>query len=141
MKSINGIFMIIDLRKIKQSGKGEEDFYFEYLPDADISTIPSVQIKPPVKVLGKVILTSDKSAVIEAEITFTLSGECTRCLSFTEKTYTIDFEDVFETAATDGAYEIVNDKIDLSKPVNDALILEMPLSFVCKDDCEGIIIK
>lgn len=130
--------MIIDLRKVKQSGKGEEDFFFEYTPKADIVTVPGVQIKAPVKVLGKVILTSSKSAVIEAEITFTLAGECTRCLALTEKTYKIDFEEVFETDATDGVYEIVSDRIDLSKPVDDALILEMPVSFVCEEDCEGI---
>lgn len=111
--------MIIDVKKLMQSGKTEEDFFFEYAPAGDVVTVPGVEIAPPVKVLGTVMLTSDKTAVIDAEITFTLKGECTRCLGPAENTYTVTFSEEFVQGGGDGVYGITNDKIDLTKPVDD----------------------
>lgn len=128
--------MVIDLRKIRQFGKDEEEFSFEYLPENQIISIPNVVFSQPVKVSGKIMLSSKDSALVQAQVTFALKGECTRCLNETEKTFTVDFNELFEKNGEDGVYEIVNDKVDLTKPVNDLLILEMPLNFLCREDCK-----
>ena len=44
----------------------------------------------------------------------------------------------FSSDGAEGAYEYRSDKVDLTKAVDDKLILEMPMSFVCSEDCKGI---
>lgn len=129
--------MIIDIKKIMQSGKDEEDFFFEYEPTDDVVTLPNVKISSPVKVLGKAVLLSGGNAVIDAEVTFTLKGECTRCLADAEKTFTVGFSEEFTKDGSEEGYGIKNGKIDLTKPIDDLILLEMPVSFLC-GDCRGI---
>ena len=125
--------MILDLNAIKRSGKTEESFFFEYDADIDVA-IPDTKLMLPVKVQGTVFITGNNSAEAEGEIVFTLKGACTRCLAETEKTFTADFNEVF---GEDG-YPIVNGKIDLSKSVDDIIIMNTPVAFLCKDDCKGL---
>lgn len=129
--------MIIDLKKLRTSGKQESGFYFEYTPETNLSDIPETEIVAPVKVMGTVTLTSDHSAYLDGEIVYTLKGECTRCLSDAEKEYVVAFDEQVEQNNPDG-YSVVNDKVDLVKIVDDRIILSLPINFLCKDDCKGI---
>jgi len=124
--------MIIDLKEIRKRGKTEEDFFFEYVPEGQLVSIPNVALVPPVKVLGRIVLTGRNSALVEAEISFT------KCLSQTEKSFAVSMAEEFSSDGAEGAYEYRSDKVDLTKAVDDKLILEMPMSFVCSEDCKGI---
>ena len=129
--------MIIDLKKIKRSGKDSSSFFFEYEPEDQLIEIPNVNFSKKIEVVGDVILTGEHSAVIEGEVNFTIKGECTRCLKETEKEYSVELR---ETADADNpeVYPVKNDTIDLSKMVDDALLMNLPLSFLCDEDCKGI---
>lgn len=127
--------MFIDLRELKKQGKTEESFFFLYEPEHNLSNIPGVEIVSPVKVQGDVCLIGEHSAEINAEIVYTLSGECTNCLEDSKREYVIS---IAETAGEDSGYEVVNDRIDLGKIVDDAIIMNEPVKFLCKDDCKGI---
>lgn len=127
--------MILDLRELKKVGKTEEDFFFEYTPSESLTDIPDTEIVAPVAVCGNVYLTGEHSAEVSGEVTFTLRGDCTRCLEKAERRYVVSFD---ETAGEDDGYPVVNDKIDLGKIVDDTIIMNMPVKFLCKDDCKGI---
>ncbi len=129
--------MLIDLKKLWQKGKEEESFYFEYNPETELIDIPSAEIVLPIKVVGKVTLTGRHSAFIEGEISFKVKGECTRCLTETEKDFAIEFS---EGVSDDGedAYPLKNDTVDLSKIVDDKIIISMPVTLLCKEDCKGL---
>ncbi len=129
--------MIIDLKKLERSGKETSAFYFEYTPEENLSGIPDTEIAPPIKVTGEVTLTDTHSAYIEGEVVYTLTGACTRCLSQTEKEYSVDFGEQVVVDNPDG-YSVVNDKVDLTKIVDDLVIMSLPTNFLCKDDCKGI---
>ena len=124
--------MIIDLNAIKRSGKTEESFFFEYDADIEIA-LPYAELLEPVGVQGTVYIVGNR-AEVEGEVVFTLTGECTRCLADTEKTYAIEFSEAF---GEDG-YPITNGKIDLKKAVDDIIIMNTPVTFLCKDDCKGL---
>lgn len=126
--------MILDLNAIKRSGKTQTTFFFEYNAELDVA-LPKTELLLPVKVQGEAFISGDDSAEVEGEVTFTLSGECTRCLSNAEKTFTVEFSESF--GGEDG-YPIVNGKIDLSKMVDDIVITNTPVAFLCKDDCKGL---
>ena len=125
--------MILDLNAIKRSGKTEESFFFEYDAETDVA-IPNTKLMSPVKVQGTAYISGGNSAELDGEIVFTLKGACTRCLADTEKTFTANFNEVF---GEDG-YPVTNGKIDLSKMVDDIIIMNTPVAFLCKDDCKGL---
>ena len=129
--------MIIDLRTLKRSGKDESDFYFEYSPLDQLLEIPSIKIDLPIKVTGTVVLTGNHSAVVDGEVFVKATGECTRCLEETAKEFVFLFAEELETGAEHG-YSVVNDKIDLTKIVEDCIMMNFPLNFLCREDCKGI---
>lgn len=129
--------MILDLRQLKRSGKDSKDFFFEYNPPIEIIDIPSAKFDGAVKIVGKITLTGDHSAVIDGQVSFTLTGECTRCLTKTSKEFLMEFSEAVDADDEDG-YPVKNDTVDLSKIVDDLVAMNLPVNFLCKEDCKGI---
>ena len=132
--------MILDLRKLKRSGKEREDFFFEYTPQKELIELPEAQIALPIKVNGTVCLTGEHSAIVEGEVDYVIKGECTRCLENTEKTFLLDFNESVEENNLDG-YSVKNDTIDLTKIVDDLIMINSPITFLCSEDCKGICLE
>ena len=129
--------MILDLKKLKRSGKDQGDFFFEYTPSGDLIDIPQAELALPVKVAGSVTLTGDHSAFVEGEVVFGIKGECTRCLKETENYYPVEFGENVEENNPDG-YSVKNDTIDLAAIVDDLIMINAPISFLCDENCKGI---
>ena len=133
---VSGI-MILDLKKLKRSGKDQSDFFFEYTPTAELVDIPSADIKGTVKVSGTLSLTGEHSCYIDGEVVFTIAGECTRCLNDAENVYVAEFGESLEENNPDG-YLVKNDTVDLSIIVDDIIAMNVPVSFLCSVDCKGL---
>ena len=129
--------MFLDLKSLRRSGKDTQSFFYEYSPEKDLIDIPNTKLDLPVKISGEVTLTGMHSAFISGEIAFTLTGECTRCLSSVTREYVAEFDEQVEENNPDG-YSVVNDTVDLGKIVEDAILINLPVSFLCKEDCKGI---
>ena len=126
--------MTIDLNELKRTGKTHTSFFFEYESDIGL-TLPNARLLSPVKVCGELFLTGENSATADGEVSFTVSGDCTRCLAPTEKVFNSEFS---ETFGNEDGYPVVNGKIDLKKAVDDVIIINTPVTFLCKDDCKGL---
>ena len=129
--------MILDLRKLKRSGLDKSDFFFCYEPQENLIDLPQAKIVMPIKINGTVSLTGNKSAFVEGEVNFSIEGECTRCLENTVKEYVFSFAEGVEENNLDG-YSVKNDTIDLTKIVDDLIMMNSPLTFLCSEDCKGI---
>ncbi len=129
--------MKIDLKNLRNSGKSESSFCFEYSPEFDLIEIPSATLALPVMVTGTVTLTDKHSCYIDGEVCFSIKGECTRCLTQTTNSYLVKFQVSAEQNNNEG-YSVVNDTVDLSKIVDDEIILGTPVEFLCDEDCKGI---
>lgn len=129
--------MIIDLKKIRLTGKEEQSFFFEYQPQTDLVDIPSMNLVLPVKVEGRAYLTGMHTAYIEGSVVFTLEGECSRCLTPTTKEIAIEFAENFDADNIE-SYPVVCDKIDLGNVVNDLIIMNLPMQLLCDDNCKGL---
>ena len=128
--------MLIDLKKIRASGKEEENFFFEYNPTENLVGLPDATLSL-IKINGKVFLTGRHSAYLEGEISYSITGDCTRCLTTTTKDFVVEFNEELEMNNLEG-YTIKNDIIDLTKIVDDRIIMNDPVNFLCKEDCKGI---
>ena len=129
--------MILDLKKIKRSGKDSENFFFLYQPEATVLDIPNAEFVDGVKVNGTVTLTGEHSAYIEGEVVFGIKAECTRCLKETEQDFALEFSESVDQEDEEG-YPVKNDTVDLSKIVDDLVMMNCPVSFLCTEDCKGI---
>ncbi len=129
--------MIIDLKKIKRSGKESSDFFFEYSPQTELIDLPNADIVLPIKIFGRVTLTSEHSAVATGQAEFSIKGDCTRCLATTEQEFVLDFDESFDQDELNG-YPVKNDTVDLTKVVDDLIMINSPTTFLCSDDCKGI---
>ena len=129
--------MVIDLKKLKTTGKTELDFYFDYEEFEDLCSLPDCEIQKPIKVFGRLEVISGGTVYVDGEINFLLKGACSRCLEEAVKEMVVPFSETFDKE-DEMAYEIMNDKVDLTKMVNDVVIVEMPYSLLCKEDCKGL---
>ena len=129
--------MKIDLKQLRTNGKIESSFCFEYSPESLTIDLPDSLIALPIMVTGRVTLTDKHSAYIEGEIAYSVEGACTRCLEPTKKQYVVEFSQHVEPNNLEG-YSVVNDNVDLSKIVDDEIILNTPIEFLCDENCKGI---
>jgi uncharacterized protein len=79
--------------------------------------------------------------LVTAEVTAPLVGECARCLDEFGSPVQVRFQELFtarEQDSDDDGYLLVGDLLDLEPALRDALVLELPLSPLCADDCQGL---
>ena len=129
--------MILDLKKLKRSGKDQSDFFFLYSPEQELAQLPFAKVVLPIRINGTISLTGEHSAYLEGEVNFSIEGECTRCLTQTKKDYLLEFSEGVDEKNLDG-YSVKNDTIDLTKIVDDLIMINSPITFLCKEDCKGI---
>ena len=49
----------------------------------------------------------------------------------------LDFDENFDQEDPNG-YPVKNDTVDLSKVVDDLIMINSPMNFLCDEDCKGI---
>lgn len=96
-------------------------------------------------VMEGVLVTGTAEAAIEAE--------CSRCLDPISDTVEAEFQELFRYGADDDLiggdpltdeeaeqedYHLQDDLIDLEPVVRDAVVLALPLSPLCREDCPGL---
>lgn len=130
--------MVIDVRKLKYSGKDECAFHFEYEADSSTITLPNAEYNGKVNVNGRLIL-DGKSVYVDGEIEYSLSTLCTRCLTGVIFHNVVEFDEEYsETEDGEDIYKFKKGLVDLAEMVEEKLMLSMPYSVYCKEDCKGL---
>jgi uncharacterized protein len=79
--------------------------------------------------------------LVTAAVTAPLAGECARCLDSFTSAMKVRFQELFGVQPVsdgDDEYVLDGDLLDLEPALRDALVLELPLSPLCADDCAGL---
>lgn len=107
-----------------------------------------VQVQPGAELELEVRLEGvSEGVLVTASVTAPLTGECARCLEEFKSSLLVRFQELF--VAEDGGsdtegylqsdgYLLNGDLLDLEPALRDALVLELPLSPLCSDDCQGL---
>lgn len=120
-----------ELKSIRREVPAPADLGIELIKVAEGSPI-TLELKLESVVEG-VLVTGTASA--------TLTGECARCLT------DLGWDEVFELAelyyypgkdAEEDANWVENDAIDLDPALRDAVVLDLPFTPLCRDDCAGL---
>jgi len=132
--------MIIDVKKLKRMGITDYEFELDYNPPQNLIPLPNTTFSGAVKVQGEINIYKDY-ILADADITFKLAGECSRCLEKSEVTIKCILDEKFLNVKSDTEYYYLNEMLDLSSAVNDLIIMNMPYIILCKEDCKGLCSK
>ena len=130
--------MVIDVKKLKYSGKDTCSFHFEYEADDSAITLPDAVYSAPVSVTGTLTL-GGNAVFVEGEIAYSLNAKCSRCLAVVIFHNVVEFDETYsENKDDEDAYLYSKGLVDLTEMVNEKLLLSFPYSVFCKEDCKGI---
>jgi uncharacterized protein len=87
-----------------------------------------------------------EGVLISGTVSGRATGECGRCLEPVSEEVDFDLQELYaypdsatqETTSEDEAGRIEGDLIDLEPAVRDTVVLGLPLSPLCRDDCRGL---
>ncbi len=86
-----------------------------------------------------------EGVLVSGTVTVMLDGSCGRCLEPVKDTLTIDVQELFRYDDHDDAADLDEelpvldgDIVDLEPTIRDAVVLALPLTPVCKEDCAGL---
>jgi DUF177 domain-containing protein len=73
-------------------------------------------------------------------VTASIVFACRRCLRELSQQLEVGLDELFLYPGQLGeeAYSVVDQHIDLELPIRDAIILELPLNPLCREDCRGL---
>ncbi|MDX1622200.1 MAG: DUF177 domain-containing protein [Nitriliruptorales bacterium] len=85
--------------------------------------------------------------LVRGRISFTVARPCARCLETQTRDHTVEVAELFADPRRtdldeepDEGYEIVDDlsAIDLSTMIRDAILMDLPVRVLCREDCQGL---
>lgn len=82
-----------------------------------------------------------EGVLVTATVTAPLAGECARCLEPFSSSMSVRFQELYalaEGVAGPDGYVLDAGLLNLEPALRDALVLELPLSPLCADDCQGL---
>ena len=87
-----------------------------------------------------------EGVLVSGTVTAPTSGECARCLAGMNGQVRVHLTELFAypdstteaTTEQDEIGHVVDSMIDLEQPLIDTVVLELPLSPVCRPDCPGL---
>lgn len=78
---------------------------------------------------------------VEGNIVCNVEGLCDRCLDDVQKQFVLQFSQLFvkeETAEDGDCYVYSGSKLDVTKAVEDEIVLSLPTLLLCKENCAGL---
>ncbi len=133
--------MQIDIIALRSKGKSESDFEFSYTAPNEIITLPNVKFLGDVKVSGNLQILSRSEVIVDAKINYVLEGCCSRCFDNATSEIETSFSERFSEKDAEDSYKFFSGLLDLTKAVDDNIIMSMPNKLLCSDDCKGICVN
>jgi uncharacterized protein len=101
------------------------------------AAVALARVSGRVDVVGRLEgLTDGIYLVARAEVPVTLT--CTRCLTDWEEDLVVEVRQLFGREPDEDGYRLDQHWINTEGPVHDEVVLALPLSSVCRQDCKGI---
>lgn len=132
--------MLLQLKDVFiNEGSSQEVSYEMNMSDVDFDGLyPFVS---PVKVISRVENRADLVS-LKAEVKFTFSHPCDRCLDDIVKEYDYKFEHILVVALDDDRNDdfiaVPEYEIDLDELLKADILLELPRKYLCSENCKGI---
>ena len=130
--------MKIDIRKLNAQKRYQGEMEFSYDVPQELMSIPFVSFDGPAKIAFSFELYEDDSLEIRGKVEYRLQGQCSRCLKDTQLAVEGELDAYFQPKKDAEDYSYFGGIVDITKAVEDAIMVSMPYTLSCGDDCEGI---
>ena len=132
--------MLIDISPILRGETDIIDIDYSVAPPADFDDI---RFTGDISVRGRVKnMAGYMTLEISAAVPFT--AHCSRCWKEIASEFTLDFskriaeKNTLQNEDNDDYIIIEKNNIDIDSPLLEAILLEFPMTFLCKEDCRGL---
>ncbi|MBQ0125360.1 MAG: DUF177 domain-containing protein [Clostridiales bacterium] len=139
--------MILDMLPILCGEKNKIEFDFTYTPSDDgiiRASFEDIDFYKPIRVSGYVKSMADYMFLHE-DVSLEYKTNCARCAEPVESGIAFSFEKDIATndvSRDNDDYIFIEDKmLDLNAPLEDELLLELPIKTLCREDCKGLCAK
>lgn len=124
-------------------GSGEQVALTESLPAPEGLGSPVLGVPEEAPVDLRIRLESVSEGILASgTVSAELVGQCSRCLAYITDRVVSDIQELYfhpgRGAGDEEDLLIVDDHIDLTRPVRDAIIVDLPFSPLCREDCLGL---
>lgn len=114
------------------------DEHVEGVLDGLAVSASRVPDREPVRLDGT-LQAVNEGIVLKGGVRAPWSGECRRCLRPVSGELAVDVLEVFEDEPTEGETSKLDGvQIDLEPVVREAVVLDLPLAPLCREDCAGL---
>lgn len=113
-------------------------FSGHFRPDGDLLPYPEAELADVYVQFDVTFVNPDVEA--EGTITCLVNGYCDKCLAPVTKQIVLPFQQTFykDCGPEEDDYVYFDSKLDVTQAVRDEIVLSVPTSLVCKDDCKGL---
>jgi len=124
---------------VKTEGAGKDVNFCDNLPELqELDT--SVEFKPSFEFTGRIVNLGGLLR-LSGKLHFEFSANCLRCLKRVDTATDIEVEESFVEISKpheEDAYTFEANAVDIDKPLMDNIILAMPMTIICSEDCKGL---
>lgn len=130
--------MIIDVRKLNAQKLYRGSMEFTYSAPEDLIAIPYVKFSAPVQIKFDYELYEDDALEIKGTVSYTLEGQCSRCLRDAKQEIVGELDALFEPSANAEDYSYTNGIVQLKQAVDECISASMPFILSCGIDCVSL---
>lgn len=134
--------LVIDTRELSRRPGTQRIVEFEAPAPSDLG-VGMIGVPPGSRLDLRLRLESVMEGVlVSGTVSGQLTGECGRCLDPVTSSVEVDLQELYaypESGATeDEASRLEGDFLDLEPALRDAVVLALPLTPLCREDCGGL---
>jgi uncharacterized protein len=131
--------VIVNISSIREERGAALSFTgFQKIPPANFEGM-ALKSTVPVAVKGKVTNVGE-GFLVEADLLWTYQANCDRCLKEFNRTQRIELNEEFvagQISSDETIYSFSGDLLDLTKCLNDQIMLALPMKLLCSPSCRG----
>lgn len=129
--------LTVDITPLKRNPDVPLAVVLPSVPVADLA-LHSAEIRATALSVDIMLESTLEQVILSGPVTVVWQGPCRRCLEDQTGTTTVDAHEVFEMKPIEGeTYQLGEDDIDLEPMVREAVLLNMPVAPLCREDCQG----
>lgn len=126
----------VDVARLRRDHRGRQTFTGHQAIDE--LSLPAAEVPDGTVDHALDVDATSSDAVVTGTVSFSWRAGCRRCLEPVEGAATVEVQEIYQPVAVAGeTWPIVDDVIDLEPMVRETVLLALPASVVCRDDCAG----
>ena len=134
--------LVIDTRELGRRPGSQRKMDFDAPAPSDLG-VGMIGIPPGARLDLRLRLEAVMEGVlVSATVTGPLVGECARCLDPVASSIEVDLQELYayptSDVTEDEASHLDGDLLDLEPALRDAVVLALPLTPLCREDCGGL---